>query len=99
MWACLVSPDPHLHGRYRRSRALRRCVLGHDGEKYGQHRGEPRGTQELSSAHLLGSDGARLGRKYNWLEVSRSTTSMMPEQDGQRRLGVSGGSTHFAMPS
>jgi hypothetical protein len=53
----------------------------------------------VSSPHLLGSNGVGLGRKYNWLRVSRSTTSMMPEQAGQRKLGGWGGSAHAAMPS
>ena len=48
---------------------------------------------------LLGWDGVGLARKYSWPRVSRSTTSMMPEQAGQRKLGGSGGSTQAVVPS
>ena len=40
-----------------------------------------------------------LGWKYNWPRVSRSITSMVPEQAGHRELGGSDASAQAAMPS
>ena len=92
-----VSSDRRRHVGYRSSSAVGRCVLAHDVGKNGQWPGE-RGAHELSSPHLLGSEGVRLARKYNWPRVSRSTTSIMPEQAGQLRLDGWGRSAHATVP-
>ena len=49
-----------------------------------------------TSLALTGSGPAR---KYNWPRVRRSTSSMMPEHAGHRKLGGSGGSTQAVAPS